>query len=280
MKCKCGVAFCWICGKQIEDTVFPAHFQWWNPGGCANMQLNEAIEPSRFYQVMGRVLAIIQMVIFGPITLVSVLISSIMCLPCICIKLHQDKPASIRQFLRNGASNCMSGWGLFWMLAVTMLPLALAVGGAVGGILIGGCIMVYPCYFVYRVSRRKFPLPGFIITCLHRSCYRPIAVAYENYQRRQAVRNFNRVHRKHLETAAKNAAKSPPIETSETDLFEALEAAVEDEKCQDEESKGNIENHDVNSIIVEIESLQQKDDCHPSTSAPEDDHYVGLTDWK
>jgi hypothetical protein len=40
MKCQCGAAFCWLCGKQIEDTLFPAHFQWWNPSGCSNLQVN------------------------------------------------------------------------------------------------------------------------------------------------------------------------------------------------------------------------------------------------
>lgn len=40
MKCQCGAAFCWLCGKQIDDATFPAHFQWWNPAGCANLQVN------------------------------------------------------------------------------------------------------------------------------------------------------------------------------------------------------------------------------------------------
>jgi hypothetical protein len=39
MKCQCGVAFCWLCGKQIEDSLFPSHFQWWNPSGCSNLQV-------------------------------------------------------------------------------------------------------------------------------------------------------------------------------------------------------------------------------------------------
>jgi len=40
MKCNnCNTAFCWVCGKQIDDDTFPAHFQWWNPSGCVNMQV-------------------------------------------------------------------------------------------------------------------------------------------------------------------------------------------------------------------------------------------------
>ena len=46
MKCQCGAAFCWLCGKQIEDTIFPAHFQWWNPTGCSNLQVLPPRHPS------------------------------------------------------------------------------------------------------------------------------------------------------------------------------------------------------------------------------------------
>eukprot|EP01031_Cornospumella_fuschlensis_P033225 gene33225-40199_t len=38
MKCQCGASFCWLCGQQVDDSIFPAHFQWWNPNGCANLQ--------------------------------------------------------------------------------------------------------------------------------------------------------------------------------------------------------------------------------------------------
>ena len=48
MKCtKCGVHFCWLCNRRVDSGTFPSHFQWWNVGGCPNMQMNESIEPSR-----------------------------------------------------------------------------------------------------------------------------------------------------------------------------------------------------------------------------------------
>jgi hypothetical protein len=48
MKCtKCGVHFCWLCGKVVDSGTFPAHYQWWNLNGCPNMQMNQSIEPSR-----------------------------------------------------------------------------------------------------------------------------------------------------------------------------------------------------------------------------------------
>lgn len=41
MKCThCDTAFCWLCGQEVEDDVFPVHYQWWNlTHGCVNMQV-------------------------------------------------------------------------------------------------------------------------------------------------------------------------------------------------------------------------------------------------
>lgn len=40
MKCeKCHTAFCWLCGREVKDDVFPGHYQWWNMGSCVNMQV-------------------------------------------------------------------------------------------------------------------------------------------------------------------------------------------------------------------------------------------------
>jgi hypothetical protein len=36
----CQTPFCWICGKAVDDSIFPAHFQWWNLTGCANLQVS------------------------------------------------------------------------------------------------------------------------------------------------------------------------------------------------------------------------------------------------
>lgn len=45
MKCpQCGSHFCWLCGKQVDGSSFPAHFQWWNLNGCPNMQMQESCD--------------------------------------------------------------------------------------------------------------------------------------------------------------------------------------------------------------------------------------------
>ena len=81
MKCVCGAAFCWLCGKEIDDAVFPRHFQWWNANGCANMQMNNEIEPHWSTRVFARGLAIAQIVILGPLSALSTFLSILLC-PC------------------------------------------------------------------------------------------------------------------------------------------------------------------------------------------------------
>jgi hypothetical protein len=151
MKCQCGAAFCWLCGKQIDDTLFPAHFQWWNPTGCSNLQMNEAIEPSLLARICARLLAIIQIIILGPITLASTIASTILCFSCICLRLKQDYPKSsfLTGFLRT-FSNCMSSWGMFWMIIIIFLPIGLAFGGIAASVIIIVCLITYPCYASIR----------------------------------------------------------------------------------------------------------------------------------
>ena len=86
MKCtNCQQCFCWVCGVAVEDSIFPNHFQWWNAMGCANMQMVEDVVPSRSSIIFARVTALAQTLVLGPISLVSTLISFILCFPCIYI---------------------------------------------------------------------------------------------------------------------------------------------------------------------------------------------------
>lgn len=192
MKCKCGVAFCWLCGKQIDDTVFPAHYQWWNPSGCTNLQMNDEVEPSSCMRAAAYIAAVVQMIIFGPITFVSAMVSSCLCAPCLVAKLRRDRPASLRAYVQENASACMTGWGVFWMILILVIPLALAVGGAVAAIAVGVCAALSPCYCVYRIARRKSPLPSWLARCLYDVSVRPVRTWLYNYRYRQMMRNRRR----------------------------------------------------------------------------------------
>lgn len=249
MKCKCGAAFCWLCGKQIEDTVFPAHFQWWNPSGCANLQLNESLAPSLCIRVAARVVAILQMIVFGPITIASVIISSLLCLPCIFYKLKKDNPPSLRTYVQDGVGNCLSAWGLFWMLALTLLPLVLAFGGAIAGICIAVVVALYPCYFVYRVSHRRIPLPSAVTNFCLRNCWSPITTIFMNWQMERQRRRLEK-------------SETQPSNPSEMETFDEELGKI---GSKDEEEKENSLN-ETTSVSVDIESPGIEDDATYATS--------------
>lgn len=248
MKCKCGVAFCWLCGKQIEDTVFPAHFQWWNPAGCTNLQLNESVAPSLCIRIVARVVAVIQMIIFGPITIVSVIVSSLLCLPCMFCKLKHDKPPSLRTYIQEGAGNCLSGWGMFWMVVMTVLPLVLAFGGAIAGICIAVVAALYPCYFVYRVSRRRIPLPSAVTNYFWHNCCSPIAMRFRQWQAER--------QRRQAEKSETQPSTSSGTEEHSIEIFDEELGNVGN---KDEEEKENSLN-ETTSISVDMESPDVEDE--------------------
>ncbi len=147
MKCVCGTAFCWLCGKQIDDAVFPKHFQWWNANSCANMQMNGDIQPSFCSRVIARVLSLLQIIILGPITLVSTCLSSLIC-PCI-LPLLLRSPSELppgSNVYADLFTSCLSGWGYVYTFLLVLLPLFLVAAGF--GLAM--VVVVYPAYAVYR----------------------------------------------------------------------------------------------------------------------------------
>ena len=81
MKCPhCSQSFCWLCLTKIEDTVLPAHFQWWNATGtCSNLQMDEAEEPTAATRHIASLLMVVQMIVLGPFVLVSTLATILCC---------------------------------------------------------------------------------------------------------------------------------------------------------------------------------------------------------
>lgn len=242
MKCKCGVAFCWLCGKQIDDTVFPAHYQWWNPSGCTNLQMNDEIEPSSCMRAVAYIAAVVQMIVFGPITFVSAMVSSCLCAPCLVAKLQRDRPASLRAYVQENASACMTGWGVFWMILILVIPLALAVGGAVAAVVVGVCAALSPCYCVYRIARRKSPLPSWLARCLYDVSVRPVRTWLYNYRHRQIMRD-----RRRAEDAADIEANSVVYDVVTCDECDdagradrkgSVETTVKEEAKEDESDDG------------------------------------------
>ena len=142
MKCRCGTAFCWVCGKAVEDETFPMHFQWWNVNGCTNMQMiNDAsLEPPKYIIYFARLRSFFQIIIFGPITLISAVLSIILC-PCCFFRSNQTRTFS------ETFAGLLTFWGMIYMMLVFGLPLGLLIGV----VLIVWFIIYIVGYVIYRL---------------------------------------------------------------------------------------------------------------------------------
>jgi hypothetical protein len=111
--------------------------------------MNEAAEPSAFARVWARLLVAMQLVVLGPLTVASTLLSSLLC--CCCISLHlkyrgPPGPTDSKTPIVSFFGNCMSGWGMFWMGVLFFLPLLLVVAAGV----VAALFVYYPVYVCER----------------------------------------------------------------------------------------------------------------------------------
>ena len=111
--------------------------------------MNESIEPTTCARIFARVLSLVQLIVLGPLTLLSTLTSSLLCCSCIVVKLQMQRPLSLA-YVQTFFGNCMSSWGIFWMFLLCFVPLAI-VGGSVfvTAAFVAGVIS-YPCYATHR----------------------------------------------------------------------------------------------------------------------------------
>lgn len=110
--------------------------------------MNEATEPSTCSRVCARLLGIVQIIVLGPITLASTITSSLLCCSCIVLKL-QMQPITVAA-VQTYFSTCMSSWGIFWMIVLFFLPLALGGGAVAIGLMFAVLVITYPCYACIR----------------------------------------------------------------------------------------------------------------------------------
>jgi len=133
--------------------------------------MNESIEPSFGARCLARGLALGQLIVLGPLTLISTILSSTLCCCCIYLKYKTDNRPMNCAALHETFSTCMSSWGLVWMFLLFVLPLAVAFGSAAGSIAIAVGIIVYPCYASYRLANNEYPWPDWLTNCSRR-CFR------------------------------------------------------------------------------------------------------------
>lgn len=159
MKCEvCDTSFCWLCGIEVSDSIFPAHFQWWNPMGCVNMQMHEAIKPTCTALYGARLLATIQLVILGPVCLLLTA-ATILLFGCCCKYskfIHKNFFNGKEPTYAQLVSLSMSMWGMVLMGIFVFFPL-----GVIGTAL--ALVVVYPFWAVYRLCMCQMPIPEFVI---------------------------------------------------------------------------------------------------------------------
>lgn len=122
MKCTtCGTSFCWLCGKKVEDSDLPTHFQFWNIMGCPNKQFNDT--NGSWFQFFTTI------VIFFLFGIPSILITTLFFIacPCICIPLAYTDNNGFSSFFMTIASVIMYVLILFLGLAIG-IPIVVAVG--------------------------------------------------------------------------------------------------------------------------------------------------------
>lgn len=204
MKCMCGTNFCWLCGKQVDDGVFPRHFQWWNANRCSNLQMANEIQPSIFTRVCAHTLTFLQLVTLGPLSVISILVSLCVCAPCAgyyCVKhimplKHSETgpntPDPRLQRVGEIFANALTVFGYVYLFIFIFLPLLILLGA----LCVCVCIMIYPFYAVWRLAHKRYPWPHAVTNffrgmCL---CLRRGAGACGGRVRRAYVRITDRVN--------------------------------------------------------------------------------------
>ena len=114
MQCpKCQTYFCWLCLKVVDDDMFPAHFQWWNLGGCPNLQMHEDEEISPRGLFLSRAASFIQIIIIG---LPSLILTGATVMICPCCFFGESEQLADQRMQR-----CFSMWGNI-LTAVLLAP--------------------------------------------------------------------------------------------------------------------------------------------------------------
>ena len=150
MKCtSCGTSFCWLCGKKVEDSELPTHFQFWNIAGCPNKQFNE--NNGSWRQFFSN---IVLFFVFGIPSVILTFALFISC-PCICIPVALTDNNGFFSFFMTIASIIMY---LLLMFLGTSLGLPFVVG-------FGICILPFLCLYTFCSaccggSRRRNNTPG------------------------------------------------------------------------------------------------------------------------
>jgi hypothetical protein len=102
MKCPhCDCAFCWLCGEEIEDTVFPSHFAYWNlKSRCTNLQMDASTELPWQTRAFANATTCVERLLLGPLAVLSTFLSLLLC--CCCLPTALSNQRDHMRFGRRG----------------------------------------------------------------------------------------------------------------------------------------------------------------------------------
>lgn len=161
--------------------------------------MNEAQVPSSFARIGARSLSCIQIVIFGPLTFLSTLLSSVVCAGCIYAQLKAKHANSYSEGVSSIFNSCMTAWGVFWMVILFFIPVACGLGGLAIGLFAVLVLISYPFYAIYRLSFSQYPWPDAVTQhCrTHYTCWNHCFC----FQRSRFTTNSTQTHGRPMSTS-------------------------------------------------------------------------------
>jgi hypothetical protein len=120
----------------------------------------EAVSPSLSTIVFARTTACLQTVFIGPLSVISTMVSTLLCCMCIpCFIKDRKKMTAVKFF-----ESCVSGWGFFWLFLIVFVPI-LIVSGALAVLI---ALLISPCY-IYNRSCPKIKADCALLTLKRRA---------------------------------------------------------------------------------------------------------------
>lgn len=140
----CHASWCWICGKIVDSSEMPTHFQWWNLGGCANKQFADGTEN----KIVSKIVTYAYFIFLGIPSFVLTAVMYVAC-SCACVPAslwYEQGPVAFFMTMTSMVSLALATLLLVGILGPIVLPFVILYGLAVA--------ICMPCYIYGQRKRR------------------------------------------------------------------------------------------------------------------------------